>query len=49
MARSKRILPPIGTKLKGKFMGREYSAEAVEAPHLKKGGVFHTKARYSAQ
>lgn len=37
MVRSKRILPPIGTKLKGKFMGRKYSAEVVEAPHLKEG------------
>jgi len=37
MVRSKRILPPIGTKLKGKFMGREYLAEVVEAPQLKEG------------
>jgi hypothetical protein len=39
MAKSKqrfdRRLPPIGTSLKGKFMGREYSAEIVEAPNLK--------------
>jgi len=32
-----RQLPPIGTKLKGKFMGRAYLAEVVEAPHLKEG------------
>ena len=37
MVRSRRILPPIGTKLKGKFVGREYSAEVVEASHLKEG------------
>lgn len=37
MARSKRILPHIGTKLKGKFMGQAYYAEVVEAPHLKEG------------
>jgi hypothetical protein len=32
-----RKLPPIGTNLKGKFMGREYFAKVVSAPHLKEG------------
>ena len=29
--------PPIGTTLKGKFMGREYLAKVVMAPNLKEG------------
>jgi hypothetical protein len=32
-----RHLPPIGTRLKGKFMGREYFAEVVGTPDLKEG------------
>jgi hypothetical protein len=40
-----RQLPPIGTKLKGKFMGREYFAKVVDAPHLKEGRgiLYHGK------
>ena len=32
-----RHLPPIGTKLTGKFSGKGYSAEVVAAPDLKEG------------
>ena len=32
-----RQLPPVGTKLQGKFKGRDYFAKVVEAPYLKEG------------
>jgi len=52
MAKSKqgfdRRLPPIGTKLRGKFFGREYFAEMVEAPHLKEGrGILYEGTIFS--
>lgn len=35
--RHDRHLPPVGTKLTGKFLGQEYSAEVIAAPDLKEG------------
>jgi len=44
-----RKLPPVGTSLKGKFMGREYYAEVVEAPHLKEGrGILYQGKIFSS-
>jgi len=53
MARKKqgieRKLPPIGTNLKGKSMGREYFAKVVDAPHLKEGrGILYQGKIFSS-
>jgi len=49
MARSKRILPPMGTKLKGTLMGHEYFAKVVDAPHLKEGrGILYQGRIFSS-
>jgi hypothetical protein len=44
-----RQLPPIGTKLKGKFMAREYFAKVVDAAHLKEGrGILYQGKIFSS-
>jgi len=44
-----RQLPSIGTKLKGKFMGREYFAKVVDTPHLKEGrGILYQGKIFSS-
>ena len=49
MMRTKRILPLVGTKLNGKFLGHEYYAEVVKVPHLKGGrGILYQGKIFSS-
>ena len=43
-----RQLPSVGTRLQGRFIGREYYAKVVEAPHLKEGrGILYEDKIFS--